>query len=43
MEVRDLQVFLSVAKHLNPTRAGHEAYLTRVQKKGITNENHFQG
>lgn len=25
MEVRDLQVFISVAKHLNYTRAGEEA------------------
>ncbi len=29
MEVRDLQVFLSVAKHLNYTRAGEEVHLSQ--------------
>ena len=29
MEVRDLQVFISVAKHLNYTRAGEEVYLSQ--------------
>src|SRR5688572_11443704 len=29
MDVRDLQVFLSVAKHLNYTRAGEEIHLSQ--------------
>ena len=29
MDVRDLQVFLSVAKHLNFTRAGEEVHLSQ--------------
>lgn len=29
MEVRDLQVFISVAKHLNYTRAGEEVHLSQ--------------
>ena len=29
MEVRDLQVFVSVAKHLNYTRAGEEVHLSQ--------------
>ena len=29
MDVRDLQVFLSVAKHLNYTRAGEEVNLSQ--------------
>ena len=29
MDVRDLEVFLSVAKHLNYTRAGDEVHLSQ--------------
>ena len=29
MEVRDLQIFVSVAKHLNYTRAGEEVHLSQ--------------
>ena len=42
MEVRDLQVFVSVAKHLNYTRAGEEVHLSQpsvsVRIKQLENE-----
>ena len=42
MEVRDLQVFISVAKHLNYTRAGEEVHLSQpsvsVRIKQLENE-----